>query len=213
MVRPKMIRSRLKLCYITDRNACPVPLEEAVEGVLEAGFTAVQLREKDLCPREFLALAERIRPVVQRAGAALIINSSVETALAVDADGVHLSYTALPANVARRLLPPGKLVGVSAHNIEEALAAQRLGADYISLSPIFQTPSKRGIVPTLGLEGIEAVASQLRLPVIALGGITADNARACLEAGAAGVAIKSRAFSAGEDFMSTAAAIAAAVRE
>lgn len=201
----------LDLCYITDRNTAPVPLEEAVESALEAGFTAVQLREKDLSAKDLLMLAARVKPLVKKAGAAFIINSSVEVALAVEADGVHLSYTSIPAAAAKKILPKGALVGVSAHNIDEATAAHTQGADYITLSPIFQTPSKKGIVPTLGLEGIEAVVAQLAIPVIALGGITAANARACIECGAKGVAIKSRAFSAGENFLTTARAIVAAV--
>jgi thiamine-phosphate pyrophosphorylase len=125
-------------------------------------------------------------------------------ALAVDADGIHLSWKALPASIAKQIIPQGKLVGVSTHNLEEAMKAEQQGVDYISLSPIFQTPSKGGIVPTLGPEGLMKVVQHVHIPVIALGGITEENIATVFEAGAYGISIKSRAFVESNNFFDTA---------
>lgn len=176
------------LLVITDRRRARGPLPEVVEALVAAGVRWVLVREKDLPPA---ALAELAREILRRArpwGAWVFLSADVEVAAAVEADGVHLPQGCSVAE-ARRRLGPGRWLGVSTHNREEALRAAAEGADYITLSPIFPSISKPDYGPPLGLEALREIARTVPLPVVALGGITPANARACLEAGAAGVAV------------------------
>ena len=118
----------------------------------------------------------------------MVVNDRVDVALAAGADGVHLGPESMPVQVLRRLAPRPFLVGVSCHSLEEAMAAESGGADYLVLGPIFETPSKLGYGPPLGLEKLRLATSRSRIPVLALGGISVERIRPCLEAGAAGIA-------------------------
>jgi thiamine-phosphate pyrophosphorylase len=115
----------------------------------------------------------------------------VDIALAVDADGVHVGQDDMPAPLARKLMGPGKIIGVSVDNVEQALQAERDGADYLGAGPIFATPTKPDAAPPIGLDGLAEICRRVSIPVVAIGGITAENAGAVIAAGADGVAVVS----------------------
>jgi len=161
----------------------------AIESVLEAGATVIQLREKDLPVRELLAMALWMRELTREYGAKLIINDRVDVALSVGADGVHLGKNSIPAYAVRKRWGNKLLVGVSTHSIEEALEAERDGADFITLGPIYETPSKLKYGHPLGTDIIRGVKSRISIPVFAVGGIKLDRIKEVTEAGAAGVAV------------------------
>ncbi len=176
------------LLVITDRHLARRPLLSLIEEILAAGARWVMVREKDLPEAELAALVRAIVERARRAGAFVVVNTHASVAAACEADGVHLPQ-GFPIAEARRIVGPGRWVGVSTHNLEEALRAAEEGADYITLSPIFPSISKPGYGPALGLEALREVAQAVPIPVVALGGITPENARACREAGAAGIAV------------------------
>jgi len=118
----------------------------------------------------------------------VVVNDRVDVALAVGAHGAHLAANSMPVQVVRRFVPRAFLIGVSSHSLAEALAAESGGADYLVLGPVFETPSKLGYGPPLGLAKLRDVTSRISIPVLALGGITVDRIRPCLEAGASGIA-------------------------
>jgi thiamine-phosphate pyrophosphorylase len=199
---PKRIDFNLYL--ITDRKQVKTGnLTDAVEKALQGGVRAVQLREKDLSSRELYELAVELRRITSRFKAKLFINDRLDIALAVDADGVHLAENSIPADQARKLLSPEKLIGVSCHNLQGAVAAEKNGADLITFGPIFQTPSKAIYGEPVGLEKLAAAASALSIPVFGLGGIKADNISSVLTAGAFGIALISDIIAADNPMQST----------
>jgi len=178
-----------KLYLVTDRNQTGGrPLLDAVADALKGGARAVQLREKDLGTRDLLRLAYEMRQLTLKYDARLFINDRVDIAIAVDADGVQLTQKSIPPFAARRL-SSRLIIGVSAHGLEEALRAERGGADFITLGPIFATPSKLKYGRPLGVEALGEVARKLRIPVFAIGGVTLENMGEAISAGAAGVAV------------------------
>ena len=163
--------------------------------VLSAGVDWVQIREKDLPGAELLALAEEA--VAAKGHSRVVINDRLDVAMAARADGVHLGETSLPvAQVAAWIckaraagqVEKGFVVGASCHSLESARQAERDGADYIFFGPAFATPSKAAFGAPQGLERLRQVCAGLRIPVLAIGGITLENVRPCIEAGAAGIA-------------------------
>ena len=164
-------------------------LEEVVAACIQGGARVFQLREKDLEARELAALAERLLRLITPAGGLLLINDRVDVALAVGANGAHLSQRGLPPAVARGLLGPTRLLGVSCHSLAEAKEAQQGGADFIVLGPIFYTPSKALYGPPVGLALLREVRPRIRMPIFAIGGITAANRPEVLAAGADGIAV------------------------
>ena len=177
---------RPAVLLITDRTAAVEPLDQVVRAALEGGCRWLSLREKDLAADQRWALLEQLSGPARARGATLTVHGDVSAAGAVD--GVHLPRDGDPA-AARAHLGPGAVIGLSAHDRSEALRAQAAGADYVTLSPIFPSLSKSGYDRVLGLEGLDAVARELAIPVVALGGVTAVNAASCRVAGAAGIAI------------------------
>lgn len=158
--------------------------------VLDAGVRFFQLRVKDQPTGRFVDIAREVKALAARYGAQLIINDRADVAKLVDAAGVHLGQEDLPADAARALLGPDKIIGVSTHNVAQAEAAVREGiADYIGFGPIFGTTSKDQPDPVQGLEGLRLVRSRLRLPIVAIGGITGETMPAVLAAGADAVAM------------------------
>jgi len=152
------------------------PFFEACDQALANGVNAILVREKELTSARLLALASRLRDITRKYRARLIIHTQADVANAVDADGVHVAASDITAIAAIRswLNNPEMSVSASCHNGEELLQAQRAGADFAMLSPVFPTPSHPG-APGLGVETFRALAAQAAIPVIALGGITADN--------------------------------------
>lgn len=151
----------------------------------------MQIREKDLPTRELLDL---VSAAVEAAGghagegSRVVVNDRLDVAWAAGAHGVHLGNKSLPARIVRGIVSSDFLVGVSCHSLEEALAAESAGANYLVLGPVFETPSKLAYGPPLGLGKLREVTSRVRIPVFALGGITPERAGACREAGATGIA-------------------------
>jgi thiamine-phosphate pyrophosphorylase len=188
------------LCYVTDRRALApqrdtaaqlAALAERIGSTIAAGVDWIQLREKDLTARQLAQLAAEAMRAAQRTSAKILVNDRLDVALAAGAAGVHLGGQSVPvAAVAekRSRLPEGFLVGASCHALAEAEAAACAGADYIIFGPVFATPSKAAYGPPQGLEKLAEVCARVRVPVLAIGGITAENAAACLRAGAAGIA-------------------------
>ena len=178
------------LYVITDRHQTGGrPLLEVIEAALHGGVRAIQLREKDLSPRELYPLAQDIRQLTQRYGAHLLINDRIDVASAVHADGVHLTTTSLPTAVARQLLGPGRLIGVSTHNVAEVQVAAEGGADFLVFGPVFHTPSKLPYGEPVGLEALRAARSAVNLPLLAIGGVKPTNLEQVLTAGADGIAV------------------------
>jgi thiamine-phosphate pyrophosphorylase len=165
------------------------PLTAVVEACLEAGLRAVQLREKDLAPRELFSLATSLREPTRRHRARLLVNDRADVALAAEADGVQRAHDSLPVAVLREVGGPRFLIGASVHSVAEAKAAAHEGADFLVFGPVYDTPSKRGYGPPQGLDALGRVAGEVPSPVLAIGGITAGRVREVLAAGAAGVAV------------------------
>lgn len=178
-----------RLYLVTDRQATGGrPLTGVLEACLGAGLRAVQLREKDLAAGELVCLAAGLRELTARHGARLLVNDRVDVALAAGADGVHLPSSGLPPRLARALVGPDRLVGVSAHSAAEVEAAGEAGADFAVFGPVYDTPAKRPFGPPQGLGALAAVCRVSRIPVLAIGGVTAARVAELRDAGAAGVA-------------------------
>jgi thiamine-phosphate pyrophosphorylase len=194
-----------RLYLITDRKVVKKPLPEAVRLALEGGVKAIQLREKDLPVRELLALARELRSITREFGAKLFINDRVDVAMIVGADGVHLGHDSMPVEAARKVVGAGMLIGVSTHNLEEALAAEAGGADFITFGPVFTTPSKAGLGAPVGPKVVRSVKNEIKIPIYALGGINSGNLLQPMSAGADGVGMISAIFGA-DDIRKAAAA-------
>lgn len=202
------LADRLRLLVVTDRGRRPPAFLAAVVGdVLRAGAPAVQLREKDLPPRDLLPLARRLRLAAHRADALFFVNDRLDLALAAEADGVHLGPDDLAVAAARRLAPPPFLVGASARTPETARAAEADGADYVGCGPVFPTRTKPS--PPIGLDRLAAVAAAVRIPVLAIGGLDSARAPAVPAAGAAGCAVAGALMEAADPCAATEALLAA----
>jgi thiamine-phosphate pyrophosphorylase len=183
-------KTNLRLYLCTDRAlALGRPLAEAVEAALDGGVTLVQLREKDLSSRDFYEAARTMRELTGRRGAPLVINDRLDIALAVGAEGLHLGQSDLPLEAARRIAGDRLFIGVSAGTVEEALAAEAGGADYLGVGAVFPTGSKADAGEAIGLERLAAVCAAVRIPVVGIGGIGPGNAGGVIKAGAAGAAV------------------------
>jgi thiamine-phosphate pyrophosphorylase len=193
---------------ITDRLQARVPLEEVAAAAFEGGCRWLLVRDKDLPGPERVALARRLIALGRPLGAKVLMSADCEAVLAAGADGVHLPRDGDPA-ATRARLGGGALIGISAHGLAEAAGAAAGGADYATLSPIFETASKPGYGPALGPAGMSEVARRVALPILALGGITGERAGPCLAAGAAGVAVMGGVLAAGDPRMAMADLIAA----
>jgi thiamine-phosphate pyrophosphorylase len=177
-----------RLYFVTDRKqTAGRPLVEVVRAALDGGVRAVQLREKDLEGGELYHLAEELRKLTARYQARLLINDRIDVALAVDADGVHLGQTSFPVAVARQLLGPEKLIGVSTHSVAEIHTAK--GADFLLFGPVYFTPSKAAYGEPQGVERLRLAVQQSAAPVIAIGGIKTAQMAEVLNAGAYGVGV------------------------
>jgi thiamine-phosphate pyrophosphorylase len=161
---------------------------QLAEALFSGGARLVQIRNKKAGGREFLDQVERILALVP-AGANVIVNDRVDVALLAGATGVHLGQTDLPPEAARRILGPDRIIGFSTHNFEQALAADTLPVDYIAVGPVFPTSTKENPDPVIGLEKLADICRAVRKPVVAVGGVTLENAQSVLDAGAASVAV------------------------
>ena len=169
---------------------------EVVRAAIRGGVSCVQLREKGCSTREFMDEARLLKALLAGTGVPLFINDRLDVALAVGADGVHLGQNDLAIADARRLVGNRMIIGISAESVADAVRAEAEGADYIGASPVFTTPTKTDTAPPLGLDGLRAIRRAVQLPLVAIGGINADNAAAVLRAGADGLAVVSAIVSA-----------------
>jgi thiamine-phosphate pyrophosphorylase len=187
----KKILVDFKLYLITDRRLFTndYTLFTAVEDALKGGVQAVQLREKDLEIRDLLRMAYSFRELTARYRAKLFINDRVDVALAVGADGVHLGGSSMPAFAARKAAGEGMLIGVSTHSVAEAGKAEEEGADFVTLGPVFETPSKMKYGKPLGLGPLREVSVKISIPVFAIGGIQKERVKNTLESGAFGISL------------------------
>jgi thiamine-phosphate pyrophosphorylase len=176
--------------YITSRHAAGGvgALLRFVQRALEQGVDLIQIREKDLPARDLYQLARAVLALPNPAGARILVNSRADIALAAGTHGVHLPGDSIPPRILRAIVPPGFRIAVSAHNVEEVRRAESEGADVAVFSPVFEPISKAAWGPPQGLERLKEAAAAVSIPVLALGGITEENASSCVEAGAAGVA-------------------------
>jgi thiamine-phosphate pyrophosphorylase len=181
----------LRLYLITDRKlfSHSSSLIDAVEAALRAGVKAIQLREKDLPTRELLTLAYRMREVTKRYDAKFFVNERIDVALCAEADGMHLGQSGIPLHAARKVAGRRILIGASTHNLEEALAAEKEGADFITFGPVYDTPSKRQYGAPVGPGALRRVVGQIALPVLGIGGITPEKVGEVMSAGAHGIAL------------------------
>ena len=181
-----------KLHLITNAaqaNEAGRTLRATLESALRAGARLIQLREKSLPHDELLELAHSLTALAHQHDATLLINTHADIALQAGADGVHRPTDGPTVDELRRQLGPEAIIGVSTHSLAQAHAAAEQGADYITLSPIFESASKPGYGPALGLDELARVCGAVDVPVYALAGVTPERAAACVEAGAYGVAV------------------------
>lgn len=162
---------------------------EVAREAISGGATVLQLREKEFSARRLVEVGRQLRELTREAGVTFIVNDRVDVALAVDADGVHLGQDDLPVEEARKILGPGKIIGVSTHSVEQALEAQRRGADYLGVGPIYETWTKEDAEAPLGPDILRRLVPMVHIPVVAIGGIKAHNAAEAVAAGADGVAV------------------------
>ena len=185
------------LYLVTDRTlSLGRSTVEVVRAAIRGGVSCVQLREKGCSTREFMDEARLLKALLAGTGVPLFINDRLDVALAVGADGVHLGQNDLAIADARRLVGNRMIIGISAESVADAIRAEAEGADYIGASPVFTTPTKTDTASPLGLDGLRAIRRAVQLPLVAIGGINADNAAQVLRAGADGLAVVSAIVSA-----------------
>ena len=182
--------STWEVYLVTDRTfSCGRTTREIVEAAIRGGVSAVQLREKELDTRDFLEEGREIRTLLKDAGVPLIINDRIDIALALDADGVHLGRSDMPANIAREILGPDRIIGLSVEEPEHITSDDTSYADYLGISPVFLTPTKTDLERAWGLDGLRKARNLTRLPLIAIGSVKHENAREVIGAGADCVAV------------------------
>lgn len=176
---------------------------EILQGAVRGGVTCVQLREKNCPIRDFIEQADSIKAYLRAHDIPLIINDRLDVAQAVGADGVHLGQSDMPLNVAREILKDSMIIGISAESLGDAIEAEKGGADYIGVSPIYATPTKTDTAPPFGLEGLREIRNAVRIPLVGIGGLTKDNAGEVIKHGADGVAVVSAIVSADDPELAT----------
>lgn len=179
-----------KIYPITDANLSKISHAEQVEKLIYGGAKFIQLREKYVASQEFYESAREALRIARNSGAKIIINDRVDIALAVKADGVHLGQDDLPAVEARKILGEKAIIGLSTHNILQAIEAVKLPIDYIAIGPIFTTTTKETPDKIIGLDGLKKVRAAIGdFPLVAIGGINASNLPAVFDSGANSTAI------------------------
>lgn len=178
------------LYLITDRHqTLGRNLLKVVQEAIDGGVQAVQLREKDLCPRDLYELAISLRLMTHQAGVRLFINDRVDLAMAVNADGVHLRSDSFPISAVRKIIGSTKQIGVSTHSLREIREAEKMGADFVTLGPIYYTPSKDVFGKPLGPLVIEEAKKESRIPIFALGGLTIARVPEVMNRGCDGIGV------------------------
>jgi thiamine-phosphate pyrophosphorylase len=185
------------LYLVTDRKLSRGrPTLGVVQAAVQGGVTCVQLREKSCSTREFIEEARAIKSFLSASSIPLIINDRIDVALAIGADGVHLGQTDMPLVIARSIVGEDMIIGISAECLQDAVEAEKMGADYLGVSPIYDTATKPDTAPSLGLEGLRRIRSAVKLPLVGIGGLNLTNAAEVVVNGAQGVAVVSAIVSA-----------------
>lgn len=170
-----MNNPNLKLYLVTDKSDDVDKFLKTIEEGIKGGVTVVQIREKTADTLDFYKLALKVKQITAKYNVPLIINDRVDVALAIDADGVHVGQSDMPCDITRKLIGPDKILGVSAHNIEEAKKAEKDGADYLGSGAVFPTPTKDD-ANRITKEELKEIVESVNIPVVAIGGITIENA-------------------------------------
>ncbi|WP_308698108.1 thiamine phosphate synthase [uncultured Thomasclavelia sp.] len=184
-------KEQLNLYLVTDRHwLANRNLEDDVEKAILGGVTMVQLREKNIDNDSFIELAKKVKQVCNKYKVPFIINDNLEVALAVDSDGIHIGQDDLPASLVRQKIGPDKILGVSAHNLDEAIAAKKAGATYLGAGAMFSTTTKDNTT-NLSIEQLQTITKNVDIPVVAIGGINYDNCLSLKNCNLAGIAVVS----------------------
>lgn len=202
------LRRLLRLVLVTDQALCRGrTLADVVAAAVQGGVTCVQLRDKHLDTRAFLAQALALKNLLAPLAIPLVVNDRVDVALACGAEGVHLGQGDMPPDEARRLLPPSVFIGWSVETPQDVARSATQPVDYLGVSPVFATPTKTDTKAAWGLDGLRRVRALTALPLVAIGGIDPGNAGEVLQAGADGLAVV-RALCAADDPRAAARAFA-----
>lgn len=180
----------LSLYLVTDKSDDVEKFLKTIEEAIKGGVSVVQIREKTADTLDFYNLALKVKEITEKHNVPLIINDRVDVALAVDAEGVHVGQSDMPCDVTRALVGPDKIVGVSAATIEEARKAERDGADYIGTGAVFPTATKDD-APKITKKDLKEIVESISIPVVAIGGITLNNAHELNDTGIAGLSVVS----------------------
>ncbi|WP_321429016.1 thiamine phosphate synthase [uncultured Methanolobus sp.] len=183
MIQKRLLLDEIDFYLVTDSGLSKAGTLSDVEKAVAAGCRAIQYREKSISTKEMILEAAKIKEICGDESI-FLVNDRVDVALAVDADGVHIGQDDMPIETARRLLGPDKIIGLSVHNVEEALEAEKMGADYVGLGPIFNTSTKKDAGNSIGSENIRPVKDAIKIPVVAIGGINKENSESVIEGGA-----------------------------
>ena len=195
-VRLRVDADAMTLYAVTDRTwADDVTLMEQVKQALDGGITFLQLREKKLSEEEFIKEAQEMKKLAQEYKIPFVINDNIKVALEVDADGVHIGQDDMSVQEARKLLGEDKIIGVSAHNVKEAVKAQKGGADYLGVGAVCATSTKKD-ANVVSKEEIKKIKEAVDIPIVAIGGIKQDNIKTLQGTGGDGVAVVSAIFAA-----------------
>jgi thiamine-phosphate pyrophosphorylase len=198
----KDLLHRIRLYVLISSSIVTKSVKETSRLVIDGGADAIQLREKTISDSEFISLAGEVRDITTKRGSLLIINDRVHIARKINADGVHLGQQDMSALEARNIIGDEKIIGVSTHNVIQARQAQKDGADYIAIGPIYPTSTKDH-KPSVGIEIIREISRTVSIPFIAIGAITLDNLDEILKAGASRVAVCSAIIGAKDIYSTT----------
>ena len=193
---------RIRLYVLISSNITKKSVKETARLVIDGGADAVQLREKTISDSKFISLAREVRDITTKRGSLLIINDRVHVVRKVNADGIHLGQQDMSALEARNIIGDEKIIGVSTHSITQARQAQKDGADYIAIGPIYPTSTK-GHEPSVGIEIIHEISEAVSIPIIAIGAITLENLDEVLKAGASRIAVCSAIIGSKDIYSST----------
>jgi len=189
-MNPKNLNTDLYL--VTDRAlSLGRPLDWVVEKAVKGGTTIVQLREKDIETKDFIELARKLKSILKKYNVPLLINDRIDVALATGADGIHIGQSDMPYREARRLMGKDAIIGLSVESIEQAKEANEFEVDYVAISPVYTTPTKKELKQELGLEGVRKISEISRHPSVGIGSIKKHNAGEVIKAGADGIAVVS----------------------
>ena len=183
MTDKRVLLDEIDFYLVTDSGLSKKGTLSDVEKAVAAGCRIIQYREKSISTKDMILEAEQIKALCG-SESIFLVNDRVDVALAVDADGVHIGQDDMPMATARELLGPDKIIGLTVHNVEEALEAERMGADYVGLSPIFNTSTKKDAGDGIGPESIRPVKDAIKIPIVAIGGINKQNSESVIIGGA-----------------------------